>query len=835
MFFDLTYPSEDLRGMLQALSRRFATRETEGNGLFLAEAVKGFGKSHALLTAYHLFAHPEPAKKWMANQGVDWAPPVNPVIIIKKFTDQYLPFDSLWTDLGKDLNVRWDPTHQPSLDELRAGLNKKNLILIFDELERGISNISDPAKKSQNLSFLQLLSEEANRSNQVTLFAAIYDGAIEPGSTLKRVPRIELRFRRPEDRAAIVRHRLFTNADSYDRTAAEVLIRSYVNTWARFGVNTQDDYFTKLKSSFPFLPGLIELIFERTSGTGGFQGTRGALGLLAAMLDASESGSFLFTAGNCLLSDSACADRLQDLDPSGSLINCAQRNFQDLKNQPLSEALASAVLLASIVPGTKGLTREELVRYIARPGCDPNQFESTLQAFRTYGSYFHEREGRFFFDLEENENAKVEIEAIRIGDERAREEIRNIWKTDLFKETQQAVIFSDLDTTRNALGQMSKTVLRFVLSPRRLSGPERYALYHGMELRNQIILLEPRDDAANHLNNPDILVAAKRSIAAATLAPTAATAERRNRYEKIASQEKSNVRDFLKAAGIEYIRVEEWGELHENSVFEIESLGQAWDKQSILDYIRRQIYPRAFFHEHIRENLSKFYGQTVTQVEHTYKNTLAFPVPTTYSEVMEAVITLVEDRNRILGLQHPRQNACGERVTLGAGEMPSAILAQPWPSISRQPVPEPAKPVIPVPPSQPVAGKPKLEPSVPAGFMETRGTSSCKTKGDLRQEIAAKVSDVDGKGIQDVQFQIFAKYEKASLADFPSALRGSLAESGTLDVQIELSIPGPMDKALSECLCESLPVFENGTYTARLRVISKPADKPQPPDEEEEA
>ncbi len=45
-FFDLTYPSEDLRVMLQALSRRFSSREVEGNGLFLAGAVKG-GKFHA--------------------------------------------------------------------------------------------------------------------------------------------------------------------------------------------------------------------------------------------------------------------------------------------------------------------------------------------------------------------------------------------------------------------------------------------------------------------------------------------------------------------------------------------------------------------------------------------------------------------------------------------------------------------------------------------------------------------------------------------------------------------------------------------------------------------
>ncbi|MFH1336460.1 MAG: hypothetical protein ABII96_08080, partial [Candidatus Zixiibacteriota bacterium] len=363
LFFDLTYPSEDLRAMLQSLSRRFVSGEVEGNGLFLAEAVKGLGKSHALLTAFHLFASPGPAKKWMSQHDFTWSPPDKPIIIIKKFTDQYLPFDSLWTVLGQELNAKWDPSHQPSLDELREAVGKKHLILIFDELERGISNITDPSKKSQNLSFLQMLSEEANRTNQVTLLAAIYDGTIEPGSTLKRVPRIELRFRKPEERAAIVRHRLFVNADSYDRPAAEALIRSYVNTWARFGVNTTDDYFARLKSSFPFLPGLTELIFERTSGTGGFQGTRGALGLLAAMLDASESGSYLITAGNCRLSDGACADRLQDLDPSGSLINCAQRNFEDLKTQPVSEPLASAVLLASIVPGAKGLTREELVRH----------------------------------------------------------------------------------------------------------------------------------------------------------------------------------------------------------------------------------------------------------------------------------------------------------------------------------------------------------------------------------------------------------------------------------------------------------------------------------------
>ena len=133
------------------------------------------------------------------------------------------------------------------------------------------------------------------------------------------------------------------------------------------------------------------------------------LGLLAAMLDAAPSGSFLLTAAHCKLNDQACADRLQDLDPSATLINCASKNLRDLQSLPHAEALASAVLLNSLAPAgrMRGVSREELVRHLVVPGCDPNEFESSFQAFCTYGSFFHEHEGRFSFYLEENEYAKV--------------------------------------------------------------------------------------------------------------------------------------------------------------------------------------------------------------------------------------------------------------------------------------------------------------------------------------------------------------------------------------------------------------------------------------------
>jgi hypothetical protein len=78
---------------------------------------------------------------------------------------------------------------------------------------------------------------------------------------------------------------------------------------------------------------------------------------------------------------------------------------------------------------------------------------------------------------------------------------------------------------------------------------------------------------------------------------------------------------------------------------------------------------------------------------------------------------------------------------------------------------------------------------------------------------------VEGQAIQSARFQIFARYEKASLADYPSALRGGLTDSGDLEVQIDLTIPGPMDKARVETLCESLPTLASGTYSSRVRII----------------
>ena len=827
-FLQITYPSSDVHALVRSLSDRFNGGEQPGT--ILAHSAKGLGKSHALLLAYHLFSNPGTAREWARRLGYDWAPPDDTLLVVRKLTDQTLPNDALWLLVAEDLGVDWPTDRPPDLDTVRADLGDRHTVLILDELERGIGGIHDPARQNQNLAFLQMLSEEANRERRITLFAAVYDGNREPGSTLKRTPRIELRFRNADDRAGVVRHRLFSDADTYDRDAARTLVRSYVNTWKRFGVETQDGYVERMERAFPFLPDLIELIFERITESGGFQGTRSALGLLGAMLDAMDDGSALMSAAHCKVTNHACANRLQDLDPTGALINCAASNQRELSGEPFSEAVASAVLLASVVPGgdTKGLERDDLVRHVAAPGADPNQFHHGLDAFSRFGTNFHEREGRLFFDSEENEHAKVELEAAKLNDETARAEIMRVWQQDVFGETRQSVIFQDMDTTRQALEALDRTPPRYVLTPRRLSTPERHGLYAGMERRNQILLLEPRDSRVDHLHNPDMLALARGICAARQLAESSSGSERRSRFERIIRERAQEIARLVKSAGLVYVRIEEWAGKPDRTSLEEENLGSASRCEEVLTFLRTQIFPGSLFVEHLRARLGDFFGQRVDQIDRAYRNTLGFPVPLTVDMVSKAAVALAEDPARVAGLQHARGHYCGQHVNLSEPEIAAAVLVQPWS--------EGTPPAGPVPPGMPPVTGPsaggqatleapdtvtrKLPPaSVPASVVtEECATPHCRSRAELRQQTATRLVDLDDPVIQSARFTIYATYTDQDLTNQPAAYRGALSGTGNLDVQLDITVQGPMDKAALEQHCEQLPDVPNATYAARILV-----------------
>ena len=67
-FFDLTYPTADIKRVLTELNNRFSS-SNPGAGLFLFEGLKGSGKSHLLLLVYHLLNSLGDGQKWLSNHS----------------------------------------------------------------------------------------------------------------------------------------------------------------------------------------------------------------------------------------------------------------------------------------------------------------------------------------------------------------------------------------------------------------------------------------------------------------------------------------------------------------------------------------------------------------------------------------------------------------------------------------------------------------------------------------------------------------------------------------------------------------------------------------------
>lgn len=94
-----------------------------------------------------------------------------------------------------------------------------------------------------------------------------------------------------------------------------------------------------------------------------------------------------------------------------------------------------------------------------------------------------------------------------------------------------------------------------------------------------------------------------------------------------------------------------------------------------------------------------------------------------------------------------------------------------------------------------------------------------RSLGELRQQAAARLVAVEGPNVIDASFRILVNAQDTELSGFSSGIRGGLNGRGSLDIQIEITCPGPMSKADVEAKCEQLPQLPQAMYSARLRVL----------------
>ena len=840
-FLDLTYPTSDLKKILEQIHIRFTT-DKQVSGVFLFEGLKGSGKSHLLLTIYNLFKHPEIGQAWLKSNKLKCEIPKDSVIIINKFTDD--PYGSIWNLIFENLGAPpFKGITHPKLPEFKKALGDRKIVLIFDELEQGIKVISDPALQAQNIAFLQMLSEYSNRSKQVTLFAGIYSDQQEPGATLKRGPRCVVQFDNAKDQSNIVLHRLFENYMEFDRNRISPIFESYLQLWKRHVSLDAEDLKNRLQDTYPFSPSLIDIMLKKIPARGEFQNVRGALAFLGNIVRLTHKSKDIITTADASLKDKETTIMLKDLDPSGDLINRAKENMEDLAGRvPLAEPLASSVLLYTLTSkgSDMGVSRDQLVIEILNPGMDINDFEKTLMGFQKYASYFHHQEGRYYFDLEENSEAKVEFRSLKYSDDEARENLHDLLKTDIFKESVNTVVFVSVDQVQEALKQCDKTRPRYILTGRRLTKEERHKIYYGMDFRNLILVLEPKDDKFQLQNDPDLLKWAKRYIAAKELAESTKKSSRQADYERIARADHQNIIERIRKAGLVFVNWEKYGFSVEEDVSILETLPGDLSKDKVFERLTQDYFPVLRFKEHMEGRIDAIRDRLVREVDTEYRSTLGFPIPLTISLFYKAIRDLCKEGT--IGIQHSSGNFCRQNPNLTETELSNAKIVSPFTvevpeklcpkcgklpcecEKAKQPCPvcgeypcvcEADKKVCPVCGKRPCdcAQKETLQLKIPPQT----------SIGNLRQETAFRLQQNEGCVVTKATYSVFfQKKDIGDLSSIPAGLRGSMNGPGDLIAEISISKRGSFSKSQVEAQIESLPSIPGAEYSTELSIeVSK--------------
>lgn len=824
-FFDSTFVSGELRRLILGLQERLQSDEAVA-GLFLAEGPKGVGKSHALLVPLHLIRSGADLKSWLDSNSLKFSAPEHARVIWKKFTD--FPLESLWGVIGGEIGAKFRVDQPPSIDEFRKAVGKDKLILILDELESGIRSISDAALRQRNLNFLQMISEEANRAeSNVALIASVYDGSQEPGQTLKRVSRVELRFQDSSDRRKILFHRLFAKSPLDASPEIESVIQSYLNTWKRFGIELPEGYAEQMRESYPFSPELLDVALVRIrQSKGGFQGTRGVLGFLAALIRARSSATHLITMADASLLDPEMRSWLADLDPAQNLVNSAESNLKELQHLPFADRITAAVLLASLAPSPKepGILESELARQVIAPDGDYNQFTLALNTFRSLGSYFHERHGSLFFDTKENAHSKVRYRAISVSDDEAWEQVTDWWRTEILRD-REAVFFGSVENCQAQVKSRPKKDTYLVIAPSRLAISDVHGLFWGLEVpRNTVVLVEPRDEKVNLRLNANLLKYAKDARAAELLVRSADSAEKRDEFQRIATENRRFALDNLKKTNFAFVQIIQYGSTPADCDVQREPLPSAASAEQILEHLRRTLFPSTLLAEHITGRIQELLGKKTSAVENEYRQTLGFPMILSSTGFREAVLSVVEQGSvaglshpawpnpgRYCGVRPPSDDRLGEATLIAPFDQPSAERPRPHstpsPGGGSQSGP-------PLPPAWPNPDSPSPEGGA------TLQTTFLTSRLAVRQEVARLLEDSGAAKALRVRFAITFDARDTEISTLPSFFRGSLSGPGHFSGEASLEFDGSFSKPQVEDMVERLPDFSPGSCRVTVTLDS---------------
>lgn len=284
-FFQKTYETDGLKHLLLVVEGRLNGKG--GDPVIQLQTPFGGGKTHALIAMYHR------TSEWKVQ---------------KKAVISGTPLranETLWGMLEKQLTGKiehFDGLTSPGRDAIRKLLSEKQPVLILmDELLEYVTKaagvqVADSTLAAQTIAFMQELTEAASILEKVALVITLPSGTMEHydeqaqrlfaqiAHVVGRVEKIYTPVLEHEI-AQVIRRRLFS---SIDRKAAAEVIREFMDYAVKEAMlppgTEASEYRKRFEAAYPFLPEVIDVLYQRWGSFPHFQRTRGVLRLLSLVL-----------------------------------------------------------------------------------------------------------------------------------------------------------------------------------------------------------------------------------------------------------------------------------------------------------------------------------------------------------------------------------------------------------------------------------------------------------------------------------------------------------------------------------------------------------------------
>lgn len=312
LFFEKTYLTAGLKNLVRNVLSRLSTGK--GDPVIQLQTPFGGGKTHALLTLYHLvksfdqLIHLEQLQELLADwQGFAGAR----VAAFAGTTADPVKGRTPWGEIAYQLGcyeiVKEHDLRRvaPGKERIKEVLQKSGpTLILMDELLQYIVKANQVEKvekitQGQTLAFLQELSEAVATSEKavlvLTLPASIleqYDEEAEKAlAQLQKVSgRVESIYVPVEglEIYEVIRKRLFENLGDpkVHRQIAEAYFRLYQELGSDAPAEVRETaYREKIERAYPFHPEFIDVLYERWGSFPTFQRTRGVLRLLAMIVE----------------------------------------------------------------------------------------------------------------------------------------------------------------------------------------------------------------------------------------------------------------------------------------------------------------------------------------------------------------------------------------------------------------------------------------------------------------------------------------------------------------------------------------------------------------------